>query len=62
MSARGADRLIGIVLGVLIGIAIVAIFVFVFSEDAVDAPQLDRGGSGDAGALQQPATKPAKSP
>ena len=38
------DRLLGIVLGLIVGIAIVAIFVFVFSEDTVDAPQLDRGG------------------
>jgi len=34
------DRLIGIVLGVVLGIAIVAIFVFVFSGDTVDAPSI----------------------
>jgi len=35
------DRLIGIALGIVLGIAIVAVFVFVFSEGAVDAPSLD---------------------
>ena len=30
-------------LGFLVGVAIVAVFVFVFSEETVDAPQLDRG-------------------
>lgn len=38
---RRSDRLIGIVLGIVAGIAIVAVFVFVFSEDTVDAPSID---------------------
>jgi hypothetical protein len=42
---RPGDRVIGIVLGVLLGLAIVAIFVFVFSEDTVDAPSIDKGTS-----------------
>ena len=42
MHRRG-DRLIGIVLGVLLGLAIVAVFVFAFSEDTVDAPSIDQG-------------------
>jgi hypothetical protein len=40
--SRG-DRLFGIVLGLVIGVAIVAVFVFVFSEDTVDAPKIDQG-------------------
>ena len=36
-------RLIGILLGVIVGVAIVAVFVFVFSEDTVDAPSIDSG-------------------
>jgi hypothetical protein len=40
---RRGDRWIGIVLGILLGIAIVAVFVFVFSEDTVDAPSIDHG-------------------
>lgn len=38
--SRG-DRLIGIVLGVALGLAIIAIFVFVFSEETIDAPSID---------------------
>lgn len=38
--SRG-DRALGIVLGILLGIAIVAIFVFVFSEDTIDSAQLE---------------------
>ena len=44
MHRRG-DRWIGIVLGIALGLAIVAIFVFVFSEDTVDAPSIDQGTS-----------------
>jgi len=49
--SRWGDRLLGIFLGLVIGIAIVAVFVFVFSEETVDAPSLDRGQ--DAPATQQ---------
>jgi hypothetical protein len=42
---RRGDRLIGIVLGLVLGLAIVAIFVFLFSEDTVDAPSIDEGTS-----------------
>ena len=38
---RRSDRLIGIAIGIVLGLAIVAIFVFVFSEDTVDAPSID---------------------
>jgi hypothetical protein len=40
---RRSDRLIGIALGIVLGLAIVAIFVFVFSEETVDAPSIDEG-------------------
>jgi len=42
---RRSDRYIGIALGLLLGIAIVAVFVFVFSGETVDAPSLDGGGA-----------------
>ena len=45
--SRG-DRALGIVLGLLLGIAIVAIFVFVFSEDTIDSAQLEGSGGGQA--------------
>lgn len=48
------DRLLAIVLGLIVGIAIVAIFVFVFSEDAVDDASLDRGPSTQSTAPAQP--------
>lgn len=40
--SRG-DRAIAIVLGLVLGLAIVAVFVFVFSGDTVDAPSIDKG-------------------
>jgi hypothetical protein len=39
------ELLIGIVAGIALGLAIVAVFVFVFSEDTVDAPSIDRGSA-----------------
>jgi uncharacterized membrane protein required for colicin V production len=38
--SRG-DRALGIVLGIIVGLAIVAVFVFVFSEDTIDSSQLE---------------------
>lgn len=38
------DRFLAIVLGLIVGIAIVAVFVFVFSEDTVDDASLNKGG------------------
>lgn len=45
--SRG-DRALAIVLGVVLGVAIVAVFVFVFSEDTVDAPSIDNGAPTEA--------------
>ncbi len=39
------DLAIGIIAGIALGLAIIAVFVFVFSEDTVDAPSIDRGSS-----------------
>jgi uncharacterized membrane protein required for colicin V production len=36
------DRMLGIFIGLVIGIAIVAVFVFVFSEETVDAPSIEQ--------------------
>ena len=46
--SRG-DRVLGIVIGLALGLAIVAVFVFAFSEDTVDAPSLDRGNGVERG-------------
>jgi hypothetical protein len=40
---RRIDLVAGVALGVVLGLAIIAIFVFVFSEDTVDAPSLEHG-------------------
>lgn len=53
---RAGDRAIGIVLGILLGIAIVAGFVFLGSGDTIDAPDI----SGGAAEQQQPAQQPAQ--
>lgn len=39
---RVGDRAIGVVLGILLGIAIVAAFVFLGSGETIDAPSLDQ--------------------
>lgn len=41
--SRG-DRALGIVIGLLVGVAIVAVFVFVFSEDTIDSAGLEGNG------------------
>lgn len=38
------DRVIGIVLGLLIGIAALILFVFLGSGSSIDAPAIDHGG------------------
>jgi hypothetical protein len=43
---RWRDRVIGIVLGLILGIGIVTAFVFIYSEDTVDAPSISRNGAG----------------
>jgi hypothetical protein len=40
--SRRSELAIGIVAGIALGLAIIAVFVFVFSEDTVDAPSIDR--------------------
>jgi hypothetical protein len=42
---RHRDLVIGMVLGVAIGLAVIVLFVFVFSEQAVDAPSVDGSGT-----------------
>jgi hypothetical protein len=38
---RRTDRIIGVVLGLLLGLAIVILFVFFGSQDTIDAPSID---------------------
>jgi hypothetical protein len=43
---RWPDRALGIVLGAVLGVGIVAVFVFVYSEQTVDAPSISGGQAG----------------
>jgi hypothetical protein len=38
---RHRDAVAGIALGIVLGLVVIALFVFVFSEEAVDEPQID---------------------
>jgi hypothetical protein len=40
---RHGDLAIGILAGIVLGLVVVALFVFVFSEQAVDAPSISGG-------------------
>lgn len=48
------DRFLAIVLGLIVGIVIVAVFVFVFSEDTVDNASLDKGAKAPKSAPAKP--------
>src|SRR5436190_20549603 len=39
------DRLIGVAVGLVLGIGVVVLFVFVYSERTVDAPSISRGAA-----------------
>ena len=45
---RWRDRVIGIVLGLILGVGIVTGFVFIYSEETVDAPSISAEGGGEA--------------
>jgi hypothetical protein len=55
---RTGDRAIGIALGVLLGLAVIVIFLFLGSRNTIDEPSL----SGGATTQTQPAAPPAKVP
>ena len=50
------DRAIGIILGVLIGLAIVIGFVFLDSGDTIDDPDISGAGGGESGAVERTET------
>ena len=54
---RRADLAIGIVLGIVVGLAVIALFVFVFSEQTVDSASIDNGAT-----TSTPATTPNPAP
>lgn len=46
---RWRDRVIGVVLGLILGVGIVTGFVFIYSEETVDAPSISPDRGGEAG-------------
>jgi len=57
-SRRISDRVIGIVLGVLLGLAVVIVFLFLGSRNTIDEPSLSGGATTQT--QTQPAAPPAK--
>jgi hypothetical protein len=58
---RIGDRAIGIALGILLGVAIILLFLFLESRTTIDEPELS-GGGGTTQTLTQPATTPDPNP
>ncbi len=52
------DRAIGIVLGILLGLAVIILFLFLGSREAIDTPDI----SGDVPQEQTTTTAPAPAP
>ena len=62
---RWRDRVIGIVLGLILGVGIVTVFVFVYSERTVDAPSISAksgGGAARGGGVGKPSPKRSPPP
>ena len=60
MDMSWRDRIIGIVLGVILGIGVVVFFVFVYGDRTVDAPSLSSGSNG--GTVAPGGAAPRQSP
>ena len=56
MRGRSWDRAIGIVLGIILGVAVIIIFLFLSSRNTIDEPSLS------GGATTQIQTQPAPPP
>jgi hypothetical protein len=59
-SRRIGDRAIGIALGVLLGLVVILIFLFLGSRNTIDEPSLSGGATTQT--QTQPAQPPAKVP
>jgi hypothetical protein len=55
--ARVGDRAIGIALGILLGLVVIVLFLFLGSRNTIDEPSIS---GGTTQTLTQPATTPAK--
>jgi hypothetical protein len=56
--SRISDRVIGIAFGILLGLAVIVLFLFLGSRNTIDEPSLSGGATTQTQA--QPATPPAK--
>jgi hypothetical protein len=54
------DRVIGIALGIVLGIAIILLFLFLESRNTIDEPELSGGGTTQT--VTQPAAPPQRKP
>jgi hypothetical protein len=52
------DRIVGIALGIVLGLAVIVLFLFLGSRNTIDEPSLSGGGTTQT--QSQPATPPAK--
>jgi hypothetical protein len=57
---RRLDLVLGVLLGALAGVAVVAAFVFLGSEGTVDAPRISGVDTGKPGAATEPAPAPPR--
>jgi hypothetical protein len=57
-TRRIGDRVIGIALGILLGLAVIILFLFLGSRNTIDEPSLSGGATTQT--HTQPATPPAK--
>jgi ABC-type Mn2+/Zn2+ transport system permease subunit len=55
---RNSDRAIGIALGILLGLAVIILFLFLGSRNTIDEPSLSGGATTHT--QTQPAAPPAK--
>ena len=55
---RHRDRVIGVALGILLGLAVIVLFLFLGSRNTIDEPSLSGGATTQT--QTQPATPPAK--
>lgn len=51
---RWTDRILGIALGIVLGLGVLAYFVFVHSEGTIDAPKVNGSGSGQTAGGESP--------
>ena len=51
---RRIDLMIGIVLGLVLGIVALILYIFIFSNESIDAPSIDQGSAPARQAAEAP--------